>query len=180
MKFREALRRVEGEVSTALGKINAAEAERLQEALLKANRIFVVGQGRSGLVMRAFANRLMHIGRTVFVVGESTTPAAGKGDLLVACSKSGETGTTCLIAEKAKRAGAMVAALTARRDSRLARTADIVMGVAEERGSTVSSQFGGSLFEQSCLLILDAICLVLSVRLRQSNERMMSRHTNLE
>lgn len=57
--------------------------EKFADAILKADRIFVAGAGRSGFVARAFANRLMHMGLTVFFVGEPTTPAIKAGDLLV-------------------------------------------------------------------------------------------------
>ncbi|MEM2817946.1 MAG: SIS domain-containing protein, partial [Archaeoglobaceae archaeon] len=50
----------------------------------EAERIFVVGIGRSGLVAKAFAMRLMHLGYKAFVIGETTTPRIEAGDLLVA------------------------------------------------------------------------------------------------
>ena len=55
--------------------VSQAEMERFADAILKADRIFVAGAGRSGFVARAFANRLMHMGLTVYFVGEPTTPA---------------------------------------------------------------------------------------------------------
>ncbi|NLW76696.1 MAG: SIS domain-containing protein, partial [Methanomicrobiales archaeon] len=37
--------------------------------LMRAERIFVVGAGRSGFVAKSFAMRLMHLGFTSYVVG---------------------------------------------------------------------------------------------------------------
>lgn len=55
-------------------RVSQDEMEKFADAILKADRIFVAGAGRSGFVARAFANRLMHMGLTVFFVGEPTTP----------------------------------------------------------------------------------------------------------
>jgi len=56
------------------------------EALLLAKseerKILVVGAGRSGLVGKAFAMRLMHLGFNIYVMGETITPAFGVGDLV--------------------------------------------------------------------------------------------------
>ena len=67
-------------------------------------------------------------------------------------SGSGETPVTLHIARLARDFGAHVLAVTARADSTLARLADAVIEVPK----TVTVQFGGTLFEQSALLLLDA------------------------
>ena len=54
-------------------------------------RVFITGAGRSGLVGRFFVMRLVHLGKSAFVVGETTTPAINEGDLLIAISGSGNT-----------------------------------------------------------------------------------------
>ena len=92
--------------------VSQAEMEKFADAILKADRIFVAGAGRSGFVARAFANRLMHMGLTVFFVGEPTTPAIKAGDLLVIGSGSGETGSLVVMAQKAKKIGASVITVT--------------------------------------------------------------------
>ena len=72
-------------------QVSEKEVEEMAACILKAERIFVAGAGRSGFAARAFANRLMHLGLNVFFVGEPTTPAVGGGDLLIIGSGSGET-----------------------------------------------------------------------------------------
>jgi D-arabinose 5-phosphate isomerase GutQ len=42
---------------------------------MRAKRIFVAGAGRSSFAARAFSNRLMHLGFSVWFVGEPTTPS---------------------------------------------------------------------------------------------------------
>jgi len=86
------------ELSRTVSDVDPSSLERLARTLLDAKRIFVAGSGRSGLMMRAFAMRLMHMGFPVFIVGDTTTPAIGKEDLLVIGSGSGETGALAVCA----------------------------------------------------------------------------------
>ena len=82
--------------------------EKLQEEIKKIKehkRIFVYGTGRSGLMLKAFAMRLMQIGLNSYVVGETTTPSVQEGDLLSVASASGETGSVCRTAESAVKQG---------------------------------------------------------------------------
>ena len=74
----------------------------LGRMLPRARRTFVTGAGRSGLVAKSFGMRLMHAGLPSFVPGETVTPAAGAGDLLVAVSCTGETGYTSYLAGRAR------------------------------------------------------------------------------
>ena len=131
------------ELRDVLSQTDPQEEETFVRELLSAERIFVCGLGRSGLMMRAFAMRLMHLGLTSFVVGETTTPSIQEGDLLAVGSGSGETSTPVSIARLAKKAGATVAALTGHRDSTLAQLADVVI-LIPVRGSPLSPQRGGS------------------------------------
>ena len=68
-------------------------------------RIFVYGTGRSGLMLKAFAMRLMQLGLNSFVVGETTTPSVQKGDLLILASASGETESVNIMAKSARNKG---------------------------------------------------------------------------
>jgi len=148
-----------------------------------AQRIYVAGEGRSGLVARTFAMRLVHLGLTAYACGETITPAIGAGDLCIACSGSGETPITCHRAEQSRRAGATVAAIVAATGSPLGASADVeVVLPAPTKAAThaASRQFGATLFEQSLLLFLDALVLLLQERSGTSPERMRAKHTNLE
>ena len=70
--------------------------------ILNANRIYTMGAGRSGLVAKSFAMRLMHLGLSSFVVGETVTPAMKPGDVIIVFSGSGATKTIADISETAK------------------------------------------------------------------------------
>lgn len=96
----------------AMAQIDGAALARLEQAIADANAIFVFGAGRSLLMLKAVAMRLMHIGLEVHVVGDVVTPALQKGDLLLLASASGETASLVNVATKAQQLGGTVALLT--------------------------------------------------------------------
>lgn len=156
----------------------------LIDHIYDAERIFLVGAGRSGLVLRAAAMRLMHFGLTVFVVGEITTPAIRKGDLLIAASGSGTTSTIVKAAQKAVSTGAQVVTFSTNTDSDLAKLSALVMIIPaaqkEDHGKTVSVQYSGSLFEQALLLLTDAVFQTMWATDGAPAEELWKRHANLE
>lgn len=183
MEFDESLRAILDELTRTLGDVSERQAGGLHRLLSESKAVFVTGEGRSGLVARCFAMRLMHLGLSAHVVGGTTTPAFGKGDLLVAVSGSGETDLTCTVARLAKEAGGRVAVVTAADASPLASAADIVLVIPAAHGSggeRSSVQYGRSLFEQAALLALDAVAFQLQRELDQAAEHMDTRHANLE
>lgn len=149
-----------------------------------ADRIFIVGAGRTGLALKAAAMRLMHLGFTVFVAGETTTPAIRNNDLLIAGSGSGTTGTIVKAAEKAVAIGAKVITISTSVTSPLAKLSDHVAilpaAQKQDHGATISRQYAGSLFEQSVLLLTDAIIQTLWQMDGTPAEELWQRHANLE
>ena len=149
----------------------------LVDLLPKARRVFVTGAGRSGLVARSFGMRLMHAGLTAYIPGETITPAAGEGDLLVAISCTGQTGFTDFLAGRAKQFGAKVVVVTAEPQSPLARAADKVVTIPAADEHIV---LRAAVFEHAASLCLDAAFNVLSERLKVDIETFRARHANLE
>ena len=185
MPVRAAINDILNELQATLGQVSPEGVELMVEAVLAARRIYVAGGGRSGLMARAFAMRLMHLGLSTYVVGETTTPAIKSGDLLVSCSASGQTQVTVLMSRVAREAGAQVFAVTATPDSPMARlaTETIVISAPSKRleaGAGQSIQYGGSLFEQALLVLLDAISVEIGRRLGAVPKEIESRHANLE
>jgi 6-phospho-3-hexuloisomerase len=178
-----ALREILGELQGVLARVDPGPVGRLVDALMAARRVYVAGEGRSGLVARTFAMRLVHLGMTAYACGETITPAIEAGDLCIACSGSGETPITCHRAEQSRRAGATVVAVVAAPGTPLGSQAaiEVVLPAPTKasRGGT-SRQFGASLFEQALLLFLDALVLLLQERRGASAEAMSAKHTNLE
>jgi len=172
------------EISRTVAQVRERDLIALGNDILAARRIFVCGAGRSLLMMKAFAMRLMHLGLSSYVVGETITPAIGPGDLLIAGSGSGQTRMTLAMVEAARARGARTAALTAHPDSPIARKCDLVVEIPAPMvgipGQTVSAQPPGSLFEQALLVVADALILWLMDRLGATYEQIRARHTKLE
>ena len=80
------------ELRTVMYSIDDNAARELAELIDASPRIFLSGAGRSGLMVRAFAMRVMHAGKEVHVLGDVTTPSAKEGDLLIIASGSGTVG----------------------------------------------------------------------------------------
>ncbi|OMF37361.1 6-phospho 3-hexuloisomerase [Paenibacillus sp. FSL H8-0548] len=173
------------ELNQAANQIDEQQLEQLTDAISKAGRVFVAGAGRSGLMMRAFAMRLMHLGLDVYVVGETVTRSLSKDDLLLIGSGSGETKSLIPMAEKAHSLEAKVGALTLSETSTIGGLADIVVRLPgapkDQAGDTASTiQPMGSLFEQILLLLCDTIILRLMAREELSGKAMYGNHANLE
>ena len=170
------------EVADAAAAVEGRALERVIAAVASATRIFVFGEGRSGLALRMGAMRLVHLGKVVHVVGDATTPAISGGDLLITASGSGTTPVTVLIAEQARAAGALILAITANPASRLASLVDLVLELPtpSKTGDScrASVQPGGSLFEQSLLVLLDTMFLILAGE--SAADQIARRHANLE
>ena len=122
-----------------------------------AKRIFVSGAGRSGLVCKFFAMRLMHSGYDVSVVGEIVTPSIKRGDLMIIISGSGETEQLIAFTKKAKEVGASILLITTKADSTIGDMADAVfqIGRPDLYGKVVGMPMGTT-FELSTLSFLEA------------------------
>ncbi len=169
------------EVASVLPRIPDASTRLFCREIRRARRVYITGVGRSGLVVRAFGQRLMHLGFAVHLADEITAPASTRGDLLVACSGTGKTILPLLMARKARRIGARVVSFTAVPRSPLARISHLAVWIPAplEQGRK-TRQPARTLFEQSLLLYLDAVVLSLMHQFRISGRRIRRRHANLE
>ncbi|MEM1689883.1 MAG: 6-phospho-3-hexuloisomerase [Candidatus Hadarchaeales archaeon] len=175
-------------------KLKKKEVDAFVEVLIGARRVFVAGAGRSGLVAKAFATRLMHLDLDVYVVGETITPAIRPGDILIAISGSGETDLIIESAKIAKRIGAKIIAITSYPNSSLAKTADLVVTVPgrtkvakttrfmrrELAGEHASLAPLGTLFEIGTMVFLDSIIATLMKRLGKKEEDLKAKHATIE
>jgi 6-phospho-3-hexuloisomerase len=173
------------ELERVIGFIDDGKAEQFAERILQAKKVFVAGAGRSGLMVRAFAMRLMQMGFDAYVVGETVTPNLEKDDILILGTGSGETKSLALMAEKAKSLHASIAVVTIFPESTIGQLADVAIKLPAQpktgSGSGYQSmQPMGALFEQSLLLFYDAVILRLMEKQGLSSDTMFSRHANLE
>ena len=157
-------------------------------------KVLVMGAGRSGLVGRAFAMRLLHMGYNAYVLGDTIVPSISSRDLVVAISGSGRTKLIVTAAEAAKQVGATVVAITTYPDSPLGLLADLVVRVpGRAKTSKMDDYFArqilgiheplaplGTLFEDTTMVFLDGVVYALMKRLNVTEEDMRRRHANIE
>ncbi|ACP36140.1 6-phospho 3-hexuloisomerase [Sulfolobus islandicus Y.G.57.14] len=157
-------------------------------------KVLVMGAGRSGLVGRAFAMRLLHLGFNSYVLGETIVPAIGKNDIVVAISGSGRTKLILTAAEAAKEAGAKLISITSYFDSPLAKISDVVIEIpGRTKYSKNEDYFArqilgiteplaplGTLFEDTTQIFLDGIVAELMIRLKKTEEDLRLVHANIE
>jgi 6-phospho-3-hexuloisomerase len=185
-------------IKLSIEELNMNEVEKLIELLLKAKdeKIFTVGMGRSGFVARSFALRLMNLGFNVYFLGETITPAAEKGDLLIAISGTGTTKMVLTASSAAKEIGAKVIAITSFPESPLGHLADLVVtvkgrtkaGLPREEDYLARQIIGerepltplGSIFENNCMVFLDSLIVELMHRLGRTEADLKRRHATLE
>jgi len=179
-------RRALAEVGAVFAALPPAAADRLCDAILAAKRIACYGVGREGLMMRALAMRLMHLGLDAHVVGDVTTPPLGSGDLLLVSAGPGRFSTVIALLAVARGAGATTLVVTAQPRGAAARAADLVIHLpaqtmADDQGPAAASLLPmGSLYEAAQLLFFDLIAILLRTRTGQTPDQLRARHTNLE
>lgn len=177
----EILSAVVEEINGVIAKVDRQEMERFVDRFKRSQRIFVDGEGRSGLMAKGFAMRLMHLGYPVFVVGETITPSVEANDLFVAVSGSGESENVVSDVKKAVKKGAEVLVVTSNPESTLAKLGQAVLTVpGTVKGDTgekrKSIQLLSSLFDQSLHIVLDCVCLAISMRDQVSNDQATKTH----
>jgi 6-phospho-3-hexuloisomerase len=195
-RVQEMMRLMAQHIAAIAGSISDEEVERFIGEILHARRIYIMGAGRSGLVAKAFAMRLMHLGLASYVVGETITPAMKPGDLVVVFSGSGMTKTVADIAETAKEIGGRVALITSNKDSRIGRVADTLV-IIEHRRDEVRDEGAefeirqvmgehksfaplGTLFETAAMVFADAVISRLMEITKTDERELKDRHANIE
>lgn len=177
-----------GQITAAAENVSRNEIYDMLAALLTAKEkektVFIAGAGRSGLMGRAFAMRLMHMGFKTYVVGDTVTPAVREGDILVAISGSGNTKSVVEIGGKCKKVGATVIAVTSKDGSELKKLPAInVVLPAKSKddvsGGSVKTPMGTS-FEILALVFLDSVIMQLIDLTGITEEEMKARHANTE
>lgn len=170
-------------LSSVLEATESSYDAKLVQLLNKASRIFVTGAGRSGLVARFFAMRLVHTGYKVHMVGEIVTPSIQGGDLLVVISGSGGTETLLPLVKKAKSVGAELAVISMKGKSPMAELADVVCQIGNKDENSFALTQGmpmGSVFELSSLIFLEAVIAKIILDKGLTEEQMRAVHANLE
>lgn len=196
MAFKEAAGELLRGVKNAVSKVDRSEVEKMIDWIIgaKDHRILIIGAGRSGLVGKSFAMRLMHLGFNVYVMGETITPAIGKDDLIIAISGSGTTKLVVAASEIGKEVGAKIIAVTSFPDSQLGKIADHVVQIkgrtkaAKETDYFLRQITGvheplaplGTIFEVSSMVFFDSLIVELMRRLGKTEKELRARHATIE
>ena len=193
--MKTSIRAILDNIESAEEFLDRESIDKFENVIINSKNIFVTGAGRSGLAAKAFAMRLMHLGLSAYVVGETISPAIYADDCIVAISGSGETNTIVSAANIAKNRGSKVLALTSYPESTLGQLSDcfiLVKGRTKKEvddenymkrqihGNYTSLTPLGTAFELTTLVFLDAIVSELMEKMEQTESDLKARHTVLE
>ena len=193
--MKDSIKAILENIDSAQQFLDEESVDEFENIIMNANNIFVTGAGRSGLAAKAFAMRLMHLGLSSFVVGETISPAINADDCIIAISGSGETNTIVSAAKIAKNRGSKVLAVTSYPESTLGQLADgylFVKGRTKKEvddenymkrqihGNYTSLTPLGTAFELTTLVFLDAVVSELMEKMEQTESDLKARHTVLE
>jgi len=151
--------------------------EKFVDSIIGARKVFIYGVGRSGLISKGFAIRLVQMGLEVFFVGETITPIVEEGNLVIIVSYSGETMSAIQTANIVRRVGAKVITITAHPHSKLAGASSLVVEIHPPK-TDESKRLAplGTLFEIATMVYLDGIVAMLMEKLGQSEGSLRKRH----
>jgi len=180
--FQDSIDYIQRKIKDILNQVSSEDIEKIKKLFFNSNRIFVYGAGRSGLVAKAFAIRLVHLGFQTFVIGETITAPVQKGDLVIIVSGSGETIPAVMTAEIANNLEAKVVSITGKRNSEIAKFAEISLYISASCNDVERKRYAplGTLFEVSVWIILDGLIADLLDSRNETEESMRCRHATLE
>ena len=178
------MRTAAAELAEFAARMDEAALEPVAGAIADARRVMLYGCGREGLMMRALAMRLHHLGLDVCMQGDMAAFPLGPGDLFLCAAGPGELLTASALCGVAHEAGARVLVVTAEPDGATAAMADDLLVIPAQtmardvRGTSVLPM--GSLFEGAMFLVFEVLVLRLRDRIGETAETMRARHTNME
>ncbi len=175
------------ELGAVVAAVDGAAVASAVAAIVAAKRLALYGVGREGLMMRALAMRLYHLGLDAHVVGDMSTPPLSDGDLLLVSAGPGYFSTVAALLEVAKKAGAKTLCFTAQPAGVVPQAADLALHLpaqtmADDQSAerTLSVLPMGSLYEGAQYLVFELLVLALRAELGETQESLRARHTNLE
>jgi 6-phospho-3-hexuloisomerase len=166
------------EIEKILAADHKENVEEVVDLLLKADNIFVYGVGRSGLVAKGFAIRLVQLGLTVYFVGDIATPIVNEKSLVLIISATGETMSAIQTANICRRVGAKVVVITGKSTSKLAHAANVIFPLKIDT-TDKSRKLAplGTLFEDAAMILLDGVIAELMEKMGQDDKKMRTRHS---
>jgi 6-phospho-3-hexuloisomerase len=178
--------KINKEVTAVLSLVDAEQMQTFLDLIQQARKIALYAGGREGLIIRALAMRLFHLGYDVSVVGDMTAPFLTNGDLLILSVGPGYISTVDALRSVAQRDGATVLCLTAQPEGTTALGADKIVylpaqTMADDTGGKATSVLPmGSLYELVLFVFSEIVVLELLKRTGRTFGQARDRHTNLE
>lgn len=181
-------------ISSTIKELEEEPTRLLIEEIKKADKIFLWGAGRSGLMAKAFAMRLSQLGFLVYVVGETISPGMSKGDVFIVVSGSGETLSVVNAAKVAKNLGVKTLAITSYPESSLGKLSDEIIRIEGKtkvdiekdhlkhqiQGVHSSLTPLGTLFEDTVLVFFDGVVGELMIEMNATEDQLLRRHSRVE
>jgi len=185
MTIKEMNEKAVGELTEVIDAIDPSQVDALIKTLGSANRVVLYGVGREGLMIKALAMRLFHMGLDAHMVADMTSPPVGQGDLLVYSAGPGYFSTVDALRKVAQDAGAKTVCFTAQAEGTVPRASDLVVvlpaqTMADDTKVSASILPMGSLYEGVMYLFFEYLVLMLGDHMGVTPEQMRSNHTNLE
>jgi len=182
MIFTDSVDYIQYKIKDILSSVSLEDIKKIKNLFLNSERVFVYGAGRSGLVAKAFAIRLVHLDYQTFAIGETITGPVQKGDLVIIVSGSGETIPAVMTAEIAHNLGAKVVSITGKKNSGIAKFADITLYISASCNDVERKKYAplGTLFEATVWVLFDGIIADLLESKNETEKDMRSRHATLQ
>lgn len=182
---KSSIKRILNEINQVFENVNEDEVRVLIREILNAEKVVTIGAGRVGLVAKAFAMRLMHLGMKAYTLGDSNLTKIGKKDLLIVCSGSGETQTIYDLTKISKKKNIKIALITGNNDSRIGRIANYKVLITaptklKKTNIVKSIQPMTTLMEQCLYIFFDGLILEIMKKLNINSDKMKNNHSILE
>lgn len=178
----EELKQIIQEIDKTSCDLNDNKADKILNLIFKSKSIFLSGEGRSGLMINALANRLTQIGLHTHVVTEITSPAISSEDLLIFNSASGTSDFLISQAKEAINQKVKIITFTSSSNSILSKKSNLIVTIdAQSKDENEGSiQPMGSLYEQMSLLLFDSLILKAIHKGLVTPTKLRATHSNLE
>ncbi len=177
------LKQISNEISKVINQIPQKTLQNFIDEVYAGTKIYIFGEGRSGLSGKAFAVRLARFDKHVYVVGETVTPPITSSSLLIAVSGSGETKTVLETVKISRVMGAKVICLTASPKSSLVKLAHSVILIPVQLPKRLGNIYQlrelvgvperpvlASIFEIASMIFLEAAAFELENRWSKKNK----------
>lgn len=186
MEYKEKKELILDELEQSLGAVNGETVNQFVEMICDSEQVFVVGVGRVMLMLQAFVKRLNHLGIRANYVGAVTEPAITERDLLIVASGSGESKVPLEIMKIAAQYHANIVHIGSREHSSMEAYEDLFVRIPcstklHLKDEVESKQVMSSLFEQSLLLLEDAVAMMIVEKMQiEDLHSLWKMHANLE